>query len=202
MRMSEPRNNTYIYKKCEIKIRTNRENVEIKQIHGALLVRLTLTGFSLKCISSAETLRCFPDRNMMCLNINSWGVFCANTRLNKTSSRELHSSYSGRCIASETRLAQGHTHIRYRTRWWEYYSSLILKQKDKKKWSCRFLKSSNKNTTSLCKSQMLSLDLALRGQTTAEIYFLKMIWQISSGILAAFGQQRPAATKWGYADST
>lgn len=37
--------------------------------------------------------------------------------------------------------------------------------------------------------------------TTAEIYFLKIIWQISSGFLAGFGHRRPVVTKWGYADS-
>lgn len=42
---------------------------------------------------------------------------------------------------------------------------------------------------------MLSLDLALCGQRRAEIYFLKIIWPISSGILAGFSQQRPDCNK-------
>lgn len=59
-------------------------------------------------------------KNIKCLDINSTGVFYLNTRLNKTVSPELYSSYSGRCITSETMIAQGHhthTHIyiRYQT---------------------------------------------------------------------------------------
>lgn len=62
-------------------------------------------------ISPTESLfSCRVHKNIKCLNINSCSVFCENSRLNEAISWELYLSSSGRCIASETRLVQGHTY--------------------------------------------------------------------------------------------